>query len=96
MTHHQCRPVSPLARRDFTGSGEALYVVNGIAKESDPTTMESKSLTEHFGLTPANPSDDAEPDQVTAEKRNELWPWFAAAVFVLVIAEFSLSNRTTA
>lgn len=80
----------------FQQREDALYVVNGRSKESDPTRLELASFVEHFGLTPADATNAAVSASVVSEKRNELWPWFAAAVLVLLIAEFSLANRTSA
>ena len=80
----------------FQKRDDTLYVVNGTSKESDPTRLELASFVEHFALTPADASTTVVSASVVSENRNELWPWFAAAVFVLLIAEFSLANRTTA
>ncbi len=79
----------------FQRRGQSLYVVNGAAKESDPTRMQVVAFREHFGL--ANGAVDAMVSaSVMHEQRNELWRWLAAAVFVLLVAEFGLANRTTA
>jgi PAS domain-containing protein len=80
----------------FQKREDTLYVVNGTSKESDPTRLELASFVEHFGLTPADAANAVVSTSVVSEKQNELWPWFAAAVFVLLIAEFSLANRTSA
>lgn len=80
----------------FQKRQDTLYVVNGTSKESDPTRLELASFVEHFGLTPADAATAVVSASVASENRNELWPWFAAAVFVLLIAEFSLANRTSA
>lgn len=80
----------------FEKQEQVTYVVNGAAKESDPTRMESPAFAEHFGLTAADENDTLESASVITEKRNELWPWFAAALFVLLVAEFGLANRTSA
>ncbi len=80
----------------FDRRDDALYIVNGASKESDPTRMEADAFVDHFGLTTADGDKAAVSEQVESEKRNELWPWFAAAVFVLLIGEFGLANRTPA
>jgi hypothetical protein len=80
----------------FDRRDDALYVVNGLAKESDPTRMEPVALTQHFGLTQAGEGNTVASDSVIGEKRNELWPWLAAAIFVLLVTEFALANRTSA
>ncbi len=85
----------------FTQSGfeprpEALYVVNSSARESDPARIDTVQFAEHYKLTLAEAAGALRSDSVDGEKRNEIWPWFAAAVFVLLIGEFALANRTTA
>jgi hypothetical protein len=84
------------AQPGFEQQDQVMYVVNGAAKESDPTRLESPAFVEHFGLTPAQQSDALISASVVTEKRSELWPWFAAIVFVLLVAEFGLANRTSA
>ncbi|MFK8112421.1 MAG: BatA domain-containing protein [Rubripirellula sp.] len=80
----------------FDQRSVALFVVNGLAKESDPTRMVSNAFFEHFQLTPADASSAVVSASVVGEKRNELWPWLAAALFVLLVGEFCLANRTSA
>ena len=84
------------AQPGFEQQNQVTYVVNGAAKESDPTRMELPSFAEHFSLTPAQENDALVSASVVTEKRSELWPWFAAALFVLLVAEFGLANRTSA
>jgi hypothetical protein len=84
------------AQPGFERQDEVMYVVNGAAKESDPTRMEPMALMDHFGLTTAQQNNSIVSASVVSEKRNELWPWFAAAAFVLLVAEFGLANRTSA
>ena len=79
----------------FDNQKDALYIVNGNASESDPTRMEKDAFLEHFDLVAKN-TDSTTTSSVDSIKRNELWPWFAAAIFVLLIAEFGLANRTPA
>ncbi|MEZ6129495.1 MAG: BatA domain-containing protein [Planctomycetaceae bacterium] len=80
----------------FEERQDALYVVNGSAGESDPTRADIDSFVQHFGLTAADDGEDRKIESVVSERRNELWPWLAAAVFVLVVGEFGLANRTSA
>ncbi|QDV47784.1 hypothetical protein Enr13x_76960 [Stieleria neptunia] len=80
----------------FEQSGGALYVVNSTAKESDPTRIPVEQFSEHFQITPAEPGTNEPTETVQGEHRHELWPWFAAVAVVLLTAEFSLANRTTA
>lgn len=87
--------VPSFATPGFQRRDNVLYVVNGTSKESDPTRLELDSFVEHYDLTSAD-AKKVVSASVISEKRNELWPWFAAAVFVLLIAEFSLANRTSA
>ena len=80
----------------FVTAQDALYVVNGSPKESDPARIQSAAFAEHFGLMVADVAASETIQPVETDKRNELWPWLAAAALVLVMAEFFLSNRTTA
>ncbi|QEF96558.1 hypothetical protein Mal15_05860 [Stieleria maiorica] len=80
----------------FEQSGGALYVVNSTAKESDPTRVAADQFAQHFQITPADPGSAEPTETVQGEYRHELWPWFAAAAVVLLVAEFSLANRTSA
>ena len=80
----------------FDQRDEALYVINGTAKESDPTRMDKETFVKHFGLMQADDDNAVVSASVVGSKRNELWPWLAAALFVLLIGEFCLANRTTA
>ncbi len=89
---------SPLtfAQSGFEPQPEALYVVNGVAKESDPARIDVGQFAEHFKITLADATQTFDSTSVESEKRNEVWPWFAAAAFVLLIGEFTLANRTSA
>jgi hypothetical protein len=71
-------------------------VVNGSAAESDPARMDASAFVEHFGLSIPDDSGQQAAKNIVVEKRNELWPWLAAVLCVLVAAEFYLANRTTA
>jgi hypothetical protein len=83
-------------RPGFDPREGALYIVNGASKESDPTRMDASALAEHFGVTAAGGGKTVVSANITSERRRELWPWLAAAVFVLLVAEFGLANRTPA
>lgn len=74
----------------------SLYVINTAAQESDPTRIDSESLGKHFGLNASPDLQSSETRIVSVQKKIEYWPWLAATLFVLVFAEFCLSNRTTA
>lgn len=76
--------------------GETVYVVNGSAAESDPARMDASAFVDHFGLSIPDESGQQAAKNIVVEKRNELWPWLAAVLCVLVAAEFFLANRTTA
>lgn len=81
----------------FATRGDVLYVVNGDARESDPARIAPTAFASHFGLNidgERAAADETRP--VNIDRRVEYWPWLAAAVFVLVFAEFCLANRTTA
>ncbi|QDV88459.1 BatA domain-containing protein [Planctomycetes bacterium TBK1r] len=83
-------------RIGFEQSGGALYVINSTAKESDPTRIPVEQFTEHFQITPADSGTSEVAETVQGEHKHELWPWFAAVAVVLLTAEFSLANRTSA
>ncbi|MGN6547375.1 MAG: BatA domain-containing protein [Aureliella sp.] len=77
----------------FQRTREALFVVNTSARESDPARIEAARFAEQCGLVLA--SEDGEPaGKVEVQGRKELWPWLAAALIVLLVAEFALANRT--
>jgi hypothetical protein len=82
-------------RPGFDQRKDALYVVNGSAKESDPARLEPAAFVEHFDLALADES-NVLAASVIGEQKNELWHWLAAALFVLLLAEYCLANRTTA
>ena len=80
----------------FEQSDGALYVVNSASKESDPTRIPVDQFVEHFQITPADSETAVIAESVQGENRHELWPWLAALAVVLLTAEFSLANRTSA
>lgn len=79
----------------FQRSGEALFVVNTLAKESDPTRVDASKFAQQCGLTLAG-EEAGQTSKVEVQGRKELWPWLAAALIVLLVAEFALANRTPA
>ena len=80
----------------FRDQQGVLYVINGSSKESDPTRTDREKFTSHYGLIQADDDANAVSASVVGQKKNELWPWLAAALFVLLVGEFTLANRTTA
>lgn len=84
------------AQPGFQPRKDALYVVNGASKESDPTRVEPEAFAEQFDLRLAGMTNAMVSASVDGESRKELWPWLAAAVFVLLVVEFALANRTPA
>ncbi|QEG43601.1 BatA domain-containing protein [Roseimaritima ulvae] len=80
----------------FEPRDEALYVVNSSAQEFDPTRIEAAEFAEHFGLSLVDSFAATSIRQVAKQKPYEVWPWLAAIVFVLLVAEFALANRTSA
>ncbi len=80
----------------FAERGEALYVYNGSAKESDTVLMDPESFAQQFGLSLASGENAVEAESVDSEQNKEYWPWLASAVFVLLVFEFALANRTSA
>lgn len=80
----------------FQNAGDLVYVVNSPAKESETAKISEESFIKQYGVTPASADCDQESRQVETAKKNELWPWLAAALVVLMVLEFSLSNRTPA
>ena len=94
---HGERLIQPIfSRPGFEPRGKTLVVVNSTAKESDPTRLDKESFAEHFGLSLAGKANDQTDATVEGQTRKELWPWFAAAVLVLMVFEFALANRTSA
>ena len=79
----------------FQRSGQSLYVINTASQESDFTRIDVESLGQHFGMNVSQGVQDSETRMMSVEKKVEYWPWLAAGLFVLVFAEFCLSNRTT-
>ncbi|MCA9135455.1 MAG: BatA domain-containing protein [Planctomycetales bacterium] len=99
------RPVSTRAsqpaqlrfeRLGFEQLGDALYVVNSASKESDPTRVSPEQFVDHFQITAADSEAAEIAETVQGEHQHELWPWLAVAAIVLLTAEFSLANRTSA
>lgn len=80
----------------FEPRDDAFYVVNGSSKESDPSRLDATAFAEHFNLNLAGATNAIVSASVEGESRKELWPWFAAAVFLLLVVEFALANRTSA
>lgn len=80
----------------FEQFGQSLYVINTAAQESDPTRIDAEALQKHFGINVSEAAESSETKTISVQKKIEYWPWLAAALFVLVFAEFCLSNRTTA
>ena len=83
-------------RPGFEPWGQSLYVVNATAKESDPARMPKDQFVDHFQITEADGEAAVEIDAVQGQQKHELWPWLAAAAVILLTAEFSLANRTSA
>lgn len=79
----------------FQRTPEALFVVNTSARESDPARMEAARFAEQCGLVLASEDGEAA-GKVEIQGRKELWPWLAATLIVLLVAEFALANRTPA
>ncbi|MBI1246243.1 hypothetical protein GC197_00175 [bacterium] len=82
-------------RPGFQQQGSRLYVINTLAKESDPARLDKTTFANHFGLTLTDEASDEPGAAVEGQRRKELWPWFAAAVFLLMVLEFALANRTS-
>lgn len=80
----------------FQNVNDVVYVVNSPAKESETAKVSEDTFVKLFGITPASGVDQNEPTQVETTKKHEMWPWLAGALIVLLILEFSLSNRTPA
>jgi len=80
----------------FQNVGEMVYIVNSPSKESETAKVSQESFVKLFGLTPANLDGQKAQKQIEAAKKHELWPWLAGALIVLLVLEFSLSNRTPA
>ncbi len=79
----------------FIREGKALYVVNTQEGESDTARMSEADLRTAFALLAPNDASEVNVNtEVKAIKKQELWPWLAAAMLVLLVFEFGLSNRT--
>ena len=83
-------------RPGFQTDGDALYVVNSAAKESDPNRIAMDKFAEHFQITLADGDQEQAAESVQAEHKDEIWPWLALAAIVLLTGEFTLANRTSA
>lgn len=79
----------------FQRTAEALFVVNTSPKESDPARIDVSKFAQQCGLTLGG-DDTVKAGEVEEQGRKELWPWLAAALVVLLVAEFALANRTPA
>ncbi len=86
----------PLGQPGFQDRDGQLYVVNTPTQESDLTRVDAERFAEHYSLKLSDAIDEGPSPQKHSESRHELWPWLAAALFVLLFVEFSLSNRTLA
>lgn len=80
----------------FQNAGEVVFVVNSPAKESETAKVTQESFVKLFGITPVTDSVDKKVKPIEAAKNREMWPWLAGLLVVLLILEFSLSNRTPA
>lgn len=83
-------------RPGFEQLSDALFVVNAASKESDPTRISTEQFVDHFQITAADSEAAEIAESVQSEHQHELWPWLAVAAIVLLTAEFSLANRTSA
>ena len=80
----------------FQTRDNVSYAINTLAKESDTARVDAQTFINHFGLVPASDEGLVAAVAVESERRNELWPWLAAMLVVLLVVEFCLSNRTPA
>ena len=78
----------------FERRDNRLYVVNILAAESDPSRTSPESLAERYGLSLAADHGAVMQSTVSSTKRIEMWPWLAAGLILLLIAEVALSNLT--
>ena len=79
----------------FLRKDNALYVVNTQESESDTARMTEADLRKAFALlAPDDASEVNVNTEVKSIKKQELWPWLAAFMVVLLVFEFGLSNRT--
>ena len=79
-------------RPGFEATGRVTYVVNSDARESDPSKLDSETFIEAFDLK--QKSESVSQDANILMDRDEIWPWLAAALIALLVAEFCLANRT--
>jgi len=79
----------------FVREDEGLYVVNMNEGEFDTARMTEAELRSAFGLLKSDESVDAAAHQeLPAIINQEVWPWLAALMVMLLVFEFGLSNRT--
>ena len=80
----------------FVREENALYVVNMQEGESDTARMTEAELRKAFGLAVPDEEDtkNVATNEVKSIKKQEIWPWFAASLLLLLVFEFALSNRT--
>ena len=79
----------------FIRDDNSIYVVNTPEGESDTSRMTEADLRNAFALfEPDKPVDVTQGKEVRSIKKQEMWPWLAAFMFVLLVFEFGLSNRT--
>jgi len=80
----------------FVRDENTLYVVNTQEGESDTARMTEADLRKAFGLLAPNDegSEIIAANEVKSIKKNEMWPWLAASMILLLVFEFGLSNRT--
>ena len=83
-------------RPRFLEHQNRLYIVNTATKESDPSRVSKEDFAKRFDLNLTATKSPEQTVSVTKQSRNEIWPWLAAGLVVLVFGEFALSNRTSA
>lgn len=86
---------SVFADTGFVRQDNSLYVVNTPESESDTARMSDADLRLAFALQEQKGSADvAASTEVQSIRKQELWPWLASLMVVLLVFEFGLSNRT--
>lgn len=86
---------SVFAEVGFVREDNSLYVVNTPEVESDTVRMTESDLRSAFALMePTESSIATAGNDIKLIKKQELWPWLAALMLVVVVFEFGLSNRT--
>jgi hypothetical protein len=79
----------------FVRGDNALFVVNTLESESDTARMSAGELRKAFELLEPEAAADVKVNiEVKSIKKQELWPWLAAMMVLLLVFEFGLSNRT--